>query len=64
MIILPIENFLEHFEKKFDLKKKDLSEISSPILASFLRSPYTSLFLQYNPLGGPYGPNFFTGVKS
>ena len=52
--------FLEHFEKKkLTSKKKDLSEISSPILASFLRSPYTSLFLQYNPIGAPYGPNFF-----
>ena len=24
----------------------------------------TSLFLQYNPIGVPYGPNFLTGVKS
>ena len=42
---------------------KDLSEISSSIFASFLRSSYTSLFLQYNPIGAPYGPNFLLGRR-
>ena len=40
-------------------KITDLSKISSPNFASVLRSPYTSLFLQYNPIGPSYGPNFF-----
>ena len=55
--------FFRAFKKNWTSKKKDLSEISRPIFASFLRSSYTSLFLQYNPIGVPYGPNFFYWLK-
>ena len=64
MMIWPIEDFLEHIGKSLTSKKKDLSEISSPIFALFLRSSCTSLYLEYNAIGVQYGPNVFTGVKS
>eukprot|EP00493_Phyllostaurus_siculus_P020353 UN20678 len=53
MIIRPIEQFLEHFEKKFRLKMRVSSEYSSLIFASIFKSQCTYLFMPYNPISVP-----------
>ena len=51
-------NIFREFWKRFCLKMIVLSEYSSLIFASFLKSQCTSLFLPYNPIGVPYGHDF------
>ena len=58
--------FLEHFEKKFDIRNESFIKIfqhSSPTSASFLGTSWTSLLLEYNPIGVPYNCGFYWRIE-